>query len=52
MGQSTVEELLKKEDAWVQIIDISKKLWGKKLPDAAIKQFLYDYDQIKEQEAV
>jgi len=32
----TVEELLRNEDAWIQIIDISKRLWGKKLPDSAI----------------
>ena len=49
MGEDiTVEILLKKDDAWIRIIEISRQLWGKKLPDAAIKQFLNDYDQMRE----
>ena len=46
MGSDTVEQLLAREDAWVRIIEISRNLWGKKLPDAAIKQFLNDYDEL------
>lgn len=41
-------EFLQQEDAWVRIIDISKRLWGKKLPDATIKQYLNDYDDERE----
>ena len=41
---STVEQLLKQEDAWVRIIEISRALWGSKLPDETIMQFMYDYD--------
>jgi len=48
LGTATVAELLRKEDAWVLIIDISKRLWGKKLPDSIIKQFLNDYDLLRE----
>ena len=48
MGDSTVEELLSQEDAWVQIIEISRKLWGKKLTDSAIKQFLNEYETLQE----
>ena len=44
----SIEELLRKDDAWVHIIEISKKLWVKKLPDAAIVQFLKDYDDLQE----
>ena len=46
----TVEELLRNEDAWIQIIDISKRLWGKKLPDSAIIQYLHEYDELQEQQ--
>ena len=46
MGTGTVEELLKKEDAWIRIIEISRDLWGKKLPDATIKRFMNDYDRL------
>ena len=46
MGAGTVEQLLKKEDAWVRIIEISRALWGSKLPDATIMQFMNDYDQL------
>lgn len=44
MGGASIEELLAKEDAWVEIIDISRNLWGLKLTDSAIKQFLNEYD--------
>ena len=46
LGSDSVEKLLTKEDAWIRIIDISKKLWGKKLPDTLIKQYLNDYDEM------
>ena len=45
-----VEEMLKKEDAWVRMIEISRKLWGQKLPDSLIKQFLNEYDLLKLEE--
>lgn len=48
MEDSSVEELLKREDAWIKIIEISKRLWGKKLPDAIILQYLNDYDDMQE----
>ena len=48
LENTTIEELLKKDDAWVQIIEISKKLWTKKLPDDQIMQFLKDYDDLQE----
>ena len=51
MGTDTVEQLLTKDDAWVRIIDITKNLWGKKLPDTAIKQYLNDYDELLEENA-
>ena len=44
MGGASIEELLAKEDEWVEIIDISRNLWGLKLTDSAIKQFLNEYD--------
>ena len=50
MGTSTVSAFLKKEDAWVRMIDISKRLWGKQLPDAIIKQFLNDYEELQAQQ--
>ena len=50
MGSCTVEELLKKDDAWVQIINISRNLWDKKMPDTIIKQFLNDYDEMRERQ--
>ena len=50
MGTRTVEELLRKDDAWVKMIEISRSLWGKKLPDAAILQFLDDYDELREKD--
>lgn len=50
MGGASVEELLSKEDAWVEIIDISRNLWGTKLTDVAIKQFLNEYDAIQEKQ--
>jgi len=50
MGGASVEELLSKEDAWVDIIDISRNLWGTKLTDVAIKQFLNEYDAIQEKQ--
>lgn len=37
MGTITVDDLLKKENAWIRIIEISRNLWGKQLPDALIK---------------
>ena len=48
LGTATVAELLRQEDAWVHIIDISKRLWGQKLPDGVIKQYLNDYDDRQE----
>ena len=45
-----MEEMLKKEDAWVRMIEISRKLWGQKLPDSLIKQFLNEYDLMKLEE--
>ena len=52
MGNGTIEELLAKDDAWIEIIHISRNLWGKRLTDGMIKQFLNDYEQLEEEQKI